>query len=181
MELTADAEPQAYMETIFWIGSNWFLLLFVVAVCTTIAKVRRLSTPRIGDIAYIAWGELLVYGVGVWFIYAGIGHAYFQEVTAPRIGWQPSPFQFELGWMEIPLGFVTIAALWRGYEFRLASTTIVATFSLACAAQHIQQMICCGNYSPNNAGPILWFADIFVPLLLLCLAALSGFRRTVAE
>jgi len=163
------------METVFWIGSNWFLLLFAIAVCTTIAKVRRLrEAPQLGDIAYIAWGELLVYSVGVWFIYAGIGHAYFQEVTAPRIGWQPSPFQFELGWMEIPLGFVAIAALWRGYEFLLASTIVVATFSLACAAQHIQQMMCCGNYSPNNAGPILWFADLFIPLALIGLAALSS-------
>jgi hypothetical protein len=165
-------------NSIIWIASNWFLLLFAVAVCTTIVKARRVDTHRFSSVAYIAWGELLLYSVGIWFIYTGIGHAYFQDFTAPRIGWQPSPFQFELGWMEIPLGFVAILALWRGYEFRLAATIIAATFSLACAAQHIAQMVCCGNYAPNNAGPILWFADIFIPLLLVCLMALSSARQT---
>ena len=157
-------------------------MLFVVAVCTTIAKLsRNREMPGRPSAAYVAWGEVLVYSVGVWFIYAGIGHAYFQQVVAPHIGWQPSPFEFELGWMEIPLGFVAILALWRGYEFRLATTIVAATFSLACAAQHIQQMVCCGNYAMNNAGPVLWFGDIFIPILLVVLAALSGLRRTTVS
>jgi hypothetical protein len=69
-------------------------------------------------------------------------------------------------------------ALWRGYESRLAATIIAATFCLACAAQHIEQMMCCGNYALNNAGPILWFADIFIPVVLIVLAAVSRSRRT---
>jgi hypothetical protein len=166
---------------IMWIVSNAFVVLFVVAICTTTVKLRRLGVrPRWPDAAYVAWGELLVYSIGVWFVYAGIGHAYFQEISAPRIGWQPSPFEFELGWMEIPLDFVAIMALWRGYEFRLAATIVAVTFALAAAAQHIQQMLCCGNYAESNAGPVLWLADIVIPVLLICFAALSRSRGTNA-
>jgi hypothetical protein len=154
--------------------SNFFIIFFVIAVCTTIAKLRRArSEHRPVNAAYVLWGELVFYSVGIAYIYAGIFHAYFQQIAAPSIGWQPSPFEYELGWMEIGLGFVAVLALWRGFEFRLASTIVFVIFSLAAAAQHIQQLVCCRNYAPDNAGLILWFGDIFVPLLLVVLAALS--------
>lgn len=161
-----------------WTLSNPFVVLLIVAICTTVAKVRRLagagSSPAL---AYIAWGELLVYPVGVWFVLAGIGHAYFQQLTAPSIGWAPSPFQYELGWFEIPLGGVAILALWRGYEFRLATTIVVVTFTWAAAAQHIQQIVCCHNLAENNAGAVLWLADIVIPLILVIVAASSAAAR----
>ena len=160
--------------------SNFFAVMFVVAVCTAIAKLRRLRREgRPANAAYVLWGEVLFYCVGIGFIYTGILHAYLQQVAAPSIGWQPSPFEFELGWMEIPLGVVALLALWRGYEFRLAATIVFAVFALAAAAQHIQEIVCCKNYAPDNAGLILWFADIFVPIFLLALAALS--RRDTSD
>lgn len=154
--------------------SNFFIAFFVIAICTTIAKLRRFRLEhKPVNAAYVLWGEVVFYNVGVGFIYAGIFHAYFQAFTAAGIGWQPSPFQYELGWMEIGLGIVAVFALWRGFEFRLASTIIFVIFSLAAAAQHIQEILCCRNYAPDNAGLILWFGDIFIPLVLVVLAALS--------
>ena len=38
------------------------------------------------------------------------------------------------------------------------------------AAQHIQQILCCQNYAPGNAGLILWVNDIALPIVLLFLA-----------
>jgi hypothetical protein len=154
--------------------SNFFIIFFAIAVCTTIVKLRRARAEnRPANAAYVLWGEVIFYSVGIGYIYAGIFHAYFQRIAAPSIGWQPSPFEYELGWMEIGLGFVAVLALWRGFEFRLASTIVFVIFSLAAAAQHIQQLVCCRNYAPDNGGLILWFGDIFVPLLLVVLAALS--------
>lgn len=165
------------VNAIAWIIGNGYLVLFVVAVCTTLAKVRRERPPDVAGAAYIAWGELLFYAIGIWFVSAGIMHAYFQDLAAPKIGWQPSPFEYELGWIELPLGVVAMMSLWRGSEFRLATTLIASTFTLAAAAQHLQQMICCANYAPSNAGPVLWFGDIVIPVLLLVLAALSRARK----
>ncbi len=151
-----------------------FVILFAIALVTTLLKTRRIQRERRPyNGAYILWGEVLFYAVGIWFVYAGILHAYFQSIAAPDIGWQPSPFEYELGWMEIPLGVVAMMSLWRGFEFRLASTLVFATFALACAAQHLHQMVCCANYAPSNTGLVLWFADIFLPILLLALAFLS--------
>ncbi|HVA33801.1 MAG TPA: DUF6790 family protein [Candidatus Baltobacteraceae bacterium] len=157
--------------------SNWFLALFVVALCTTYAKVRRARSRRERvNVAGILWGELLLYSVGISMAYGGIFHAYFATITAPAIGWQPSPFEYELGWMEIPVGIVAIASMWRGLEFRIASTTIFVIFSLAAAAQHVEQILCCKNFAPNNAGVLLWFGDIFLPLLIVTCALLARHR-----
>lgn len=165
-------------QSISFVLSNSFIVLFVIALCTTIAKVRRLRRQgRSVAVAAILWGEVLFYNVGIGFVYTGIMHAYFEQISAPNIGWQPSPFEYELGWMEISLGLVAILALWRGFEFRLASTIVFVIFALAAAAGHIQQILCCANYAPGNAGLTLWFADIFVPLVLVGSAALSRSER----
>lgn len=160
-------------DAIKLILSNLYIVFFLIAIGTTIAKVRRASIARKPvSIPLILWGELLFYYVGFGFLWAGIFHAYAQNVAAPSIGWQPSPFEFELGWMEIALAFVAMLSLFR-VHFRLAVTLVVSIFGLAAAAQHIQQILCCQNYAPGNAGPILWFSDIFCSLLLLVLAFLS--------
>ena len=154
--------------------SNAFLVFFAIAACTTLVKVRRSGGARSeGNVAYVLWGELLFYCVGLGFIYAGLFHAYAGPLVAPKIGWQPSPFEYELGWLEIPLGAVACMALWRGYEFRLAATIPFITFSLAAAAQHLQEIACCKNYAPDNAGLVLWFGDILLPIFLLAAAAFA--------
>lgn len=161
-------------DTIKLILGNLYIVFFLVAIVTTIAKVRRARIarkPLSGP--FVLWGELLFYYVGFGFLWAGVFHAYFQNIAAPSIGWQPSPFEYELGWAEIALAFVAMMALFRGYQFRLAPTLIFSIFGLAAAAQHIQQMMCCQNYAPGNAGLILWFSDIFGSILMLVLAFMS--------
>lgn len=159
------------------IAKNFGLLLIVVALIVTRVKVRRnLNAGRSGDAAYTLWGELLFYVVGIGYAYTGLLHAYAQGVAAPEIGWQPSPFEYELGWMEIPLAVVALMSLRRGFEFRLAATIIFAAFALAAAAQHVQQILCCHNYAPGNAGWILWVGDIAIPIVVVICATASASR-----
>ena len=154
--------------------SNVFVLFFALAILITVVKMRRFRMSRRPvNAAYVLWGETLFYAVGLTMIWAGIFHAYAQNIAAPSIGWQPSPFEFELGWFEIGFGIVAMMSLWQGTEFRLAATIPFAVFSLAAAAQHIEQILRLHNYAPGNAGLVLWFGDIFVPLFVLVVAALS--------
>jgi len=163
------------------IAKNVGLLLIALALITTAAKVRRnRAAGRAPDLVYILWGELLFYVVGIGYAYTGLFHAYVQNVAAPSIGWQPSPFEYELGWMEIPLAIVAAMSLWRGFEFRLASTVVFVVFALAAAAQHIAQIVCCRNYAPGNAGWVLWIDDILVPIVVLACALASSLSRSAA-
>jgi len=165
-------------ELIFAVLANVSIVLFAIAIVTTIVKLRRFrSERRPANGAFVFWGETIFYVVGIGFIYFGIFHAYFARIAAPAIGWTPSPFEYELGWLEIGLGLVAVISLWRGFEFRLAATIAFVIFSLAAAAGHIQQILCCANYAPGNAGVMMWFSDIFIPMLLVVLAALSQGER----
>jgi Family of unknown function (DUF6790) len=157
--------------------SNLYVVLLIVAVITSIAKIRR---ARIGrrpvNAAYILWGELLFYVYGLSTIYGGALHAYAGPMVAATIGWQPSPFQYELGWFEIGYGATALLSLWRGYQFRLAMTLPYSIFLLAAAAQHIYEMQHQHNYAPNNAGLLLWLGDIAIPVVVLLLSWMSRYE-----
>ncbi|HEX5274686.1 MAG TPA: DUF6790 family protein [Candidatus Rubrimentiphilum sp.] len=150
---------------------NFELVLIVVAIVVTILKLRRAKMHRtVMTPAYTLWGELLFYGIGFGFLWAGIFHAFFQQTAAAAIGWQPSPFEWELAWGEFGVAIIALLSLARGYEMRLATTLVFFIFSAGATIQHINQMICCHNYAPGNAGTILWINDIALPLVLLFLA-----------
>ncbi|MDQ2680405.1 MAG: hypothetical protein M3Y21_05200 [Candidatus Eremiobacteraeota bacterium] len=153
---------------------NLPIVFFVIALFVAFRRVRfARKGHKLVSVPYIFWGEILFYAVGLGFLWGGIFHAFFQQTAAPSIGWQPSPFEWELGWAEIGVAVVALMSLARGFEFRLATTLIFGIFSFAAAFQHIHQIVCCRNFAPGNAGPILWFGDLFLPLLLFILALLS--------
>lgn len=168
-------------ETISFILSNIQIPLFVIALIVTIAKLRRASARHeVMSLAYTLWGEVLFYCFGIGMIYVWYFHAFQADMVAPSIGWQPSPFEWELAWSELGMGVIAVVSLWRGYDMRLASTLVPAIFLFGAAAQHIHQMLAMHNYAPGNAGPILWFGDIALPIFTLLLAFLSrdAYERT---
>lgn len=153
---------------------NVAILLFVVAIVTSVLKLRRASRRRVVvTAAYVFWGEILFYGVGLVMVWAFVFHAFFEHIAASSIGWQPSPFEWELAWAELGLGIVAMLSLYRGFEMRLAATVVAAILSLGATIQHVDQIRCCHNYAPGNAGLILWFNDIFVTLVIVVLAFAS--------
>lgn len=171
----------AIRDILSFVLGNIEIPLFAIAVIVTIVKLRRASARHeVMTPTYTLWGEVLFYCVGLGFIYIWYFHAYMQKFTAPLIGWQPSPFEWELAWAELGIAVIAILALWRGYEMRLAATLVFAIFSFGAAAQHIQQILTLHNYSPGNSGLILWFGDIALPLFILFLAfgARDAYERT---
>jgi len=162
--------------------SNLELVFIVIAVVVTILKLRRAQMHRtVMTPTYTLWGELLFYGIGFGFLWAGIFHAFFQQIAASSIGWQPSPFEWELAWAEFGVAIIALLSLGRGYEMRLATTIVFFIFSAGATIQHVNQMLCCHNYAPGNAGTILWINDVALPLVLLYLAFASrdAYERSV--
>lgn len=168
-------------ETISFVLGNIQIPLFVIAVVVSIVKLRRASARHeVMSTAFTLWGEVLFYCFGLGFIYVWYFHAFMASFVAPTIGWQPSPFEWELAWAELGIGVIAVLSLWRGYDMRLAATLTSAIFLFGCAAQHIHQILTVHNMAPGNAGPVLWFGDIALPLFLLILAYVSrdAYERT---
>lgn len=168
-------------DAISFILGNIQIPLFVIAVIVTIVKLRRASARHeVMSTGYTLWGEVLFYCFGLGMVYDWYMHAFLADFVAPLIGWKASPFEWELAWSALGMGVIALLSLWRGYDMRLAATLASAIFLFGAAAQHIHLIITQHNYSPGNAGTILWFGDIALPLFTLFLAYVSrdAYERT---
>lgn len=112
---------------------------------------------------------MLLLAVGVDTLWAGLFHVLVPHLAAASIGWEVSPFQFEIGVSDISIGLVAIAAFWRSLPFKTAVVAYIVLFYIGVSVGHLREAIEAGNYAANNFGLllILTFAKIVVlPLLL---------------
>jgi hypothetical protein len=112
----------------------------------------------------------LVWLIGVNGIVAGSGHLFFPDPIAMSIGWTPSPFQWEVGLAGLGWGVLGVLCSNYGSEFWLATIIVASIFLLGAAVGHIRQMIVRHNFSPSNAGAIL-YTDIAIPVFVIILYA----------
>jgi len=112
------------------------------------------------------WNALI--GVGAGFMYAFIIHGFFPAMSARSLGWEVSPFQWEVAVANFSVGMLGILAFRASYGFRLATVVALTCWMWGAAIGHIRQMVVAGNFNPGNAG--LWFwLDVLMPLLFMFL------------
>src|SRR5580698_380126 len=98
-----------------------FLLRNLPAILLGAAIVLTVITRDHGTIVerLLAWTLLLPIGVtGLW---AGTSHVFFPAVAAAHIGWQVSPFQFEVGMADLAIGVTACIAFWQDLPFKAAA------------------------------------------------------------
>jgi hypothetical protein len=82
-------------QTLQFVFSNLAPILFVAAfVAAGICKQPEHFPTRL-----LSW--LLLLSVGVEELWAGLFHVFSPQMAASTIGWQVSPFQFEMGVSDI--------------------------------------------------------------------------------
>jgi disulfide bond formation protein DsbB len=153
-------------ESIGFLIRNLPALLFVLAL--VLAAVRRSS--RSAPERLLAW--LLLLPIGVTGLWAGFFHVFFPEVSAAHIGWQVSPFQFEVGMADLAIGVTACLAFWRDLSFKAAAVCAASVFLLGDAVGHVRQMVVAGNFAPGNAG-LPFVMDILCPVLAIVLLILA--------
>lgn len=108
---------------------------------------------------------IFLFPVGLMSLWAASGHIFFPQQAAAAIGWQTSPFQFEVGVANLGIGLAGLYAAFRGFQARLATNLVVAGFLGGAGVGHIREILQAGNFAPGNAGPIL-FTDVLTPLVI---------------
>jgi hypothetical protein len=145
-------------QTIGFVLRNLPALLFILAlIIAALASNRGPTAER-----FLSWVLLLPIGItGIW---AGVTHVFFPEVAAGHIGWQTSPFQFEVGMADLAVGITACLSFWRDLSFKAAAVCAASVFLLGDAIGHVHQMIAANNFAPGNAG-VPFYMDIICPLL----------------
>ena len=85
-------------ESIGFVLRNLPAFLLVIALVVAAFHRGRWSTPE----RFLSW--LLLLPVGVTALWAAVFHLFFPSVAAADIGWQVSPFQFEVGMADLAIG-----------------------------------------------------------------------------
>ena len=162
-----------------------FVLVFIiVGLIVAAVHIYRDRQPRTRKrVAEILLLWFLVVPAGMGGVFAFIGHTVFAAQTAASIGWPAgNPFQTEVAVADLALGVLGILCYWIRGNFWVAAVLSTSIFLLGAAVVHIQQIVVAQNYSPDNAGTIL-YTDVLLPLILIALLSYyeySGRRERVS-
>ena len=152
-------------EMISVAAGNVPVFLFVAALlCAWLGWSKEPVAER-----FLSWILLLPVGAGG--LWAALFHIVLPERTAALIGWQTSPFQFQLGVADLAIGATGCLAFGRSLGFKAAAAIAASVYLLGNALGQLRQMLVVGDFSARNAG--LSFAiDIICPvvsiILLVC-------------
>lgn len=147
---------------------------FIAVVIGVVVAVARTIAGRPFFEEIFRWS--LLFGVGINCVYSALGHLLLPDFSAKMIGWEDSPFQFEVGSADLAIGVVGILSFWGNYGFRLAIAIVAAMFYAGDAVGHVRQMVTENNFATGNAGSWFWI-DISMPIILMVSAAVCGLKK----
>jgi hypothetical protein len=153
-----------------------FLLQNLPAVLFVFALVLAAATRRDGPAAerFLSW--ILLLPIGVTGLWAGAFHVFLPKTAASLIGWQMSPFQFEVGMADFAIGITACIAFWRDLGFKAGAVCAASVFLLGDAIGHMREMVIAHNFAPGNAG-VPFYMDIIGPLSAIALLFVSSRRK----
>ncbi|RPI39983.1 MAG: hypothetical protein EHM53_03655 [Methanoregulaceae archaeon] len=156
----------------------WPFIIPVIAAIIAIIHIRVKNLTKSQALGIFLMWQIAV-GLGLSYLYAGMGHLFEADQVAESIGWPAgSPFQREVGIWDAALGIVGLLCLkFRDTGFWMATVLGIGIFSVAAGFGHMYEMVVQGNYAPNNAGPVMYI-DLFYPLFLIVLLWLLERKRS---
>jgi hypothetical protein len=120
---------------------------------------------------------LLAISVGANGLSGAMGHIFYSDLVAEAIGWQAgSPFQLEMGFTNLALGILGIAAVSQRGGFRVATIIAVTVIGFGATGVHLMDIIAHGNMAPGNT--IQNIGNLLDPILLI---ALTWYAPKIAE
>jgi hypothetical protein len=148
-------------ETIAFVFRNLPVFLFVAALALAAARRTDAGPERL-----LGW--ILLLPIGVTGLWAAFFHLLFPQIAAADIGWEVSPFQFEVGLADLAIGATACVSFWRSLDFKAAAVMASSISLIGDAVGHVKQMIVASNFAPGNAG-VPFYSDIAFPLLAIIL------------
>jgi hypothetical protein len=161
-------------ELIALVLRNAPVFLFIAALAMASATAR--SGPAADR--FLAW--ILLLPVGVSGLWAAVFHLFFPAIAAADIGWEISPFQFEVGMADLAIGATACISFWRNLDFKAAAVVASSIFLLGDAVGHVEQMLVAGNFAPGNAG-VPFYSDVALPVLMIVLLIIAQRSRAASR
>lgn len=164
------------MGTVIRIFFEYFSVVMFVAAVALAAALAKPKWESPNGFAEQALRWILLLSVGAQGVFTFVVHVFFPALSAANIGWDESPFQYEVGIADLTVGVLGIIAFWGNFSFRVAAAIAAIVWYGGDAIGHVRQMIVAQNYAPGNAGPWFW-TDVLVPIVLAACVIVVWRRR----
>nr|AIA16255.1 Unknown Function [uncultured bacterium] len=149
---------------------NFDLAMLLTAVIFIVLHRYVDEKAKEGDMVF-AWVSL--FGLGMTSLYAFIIHFWFPALAAVTIGYSPSPYHTQVGFLNLIFALFAFAAFNADFGYRMAIAICSAFLLWTDVGAHIYEMVYTAQFTLGNAGSWL-FTDFAIPLiLLLCLPKLK--------
>lgn len=151
------------------------LVFFGIAIICALIDIFRSKDKTQTSIIEKSLLWLMVWCIGAQGIFAATFQIFTPQMVAKDIGWQVSPFEFEVAMGNLGMGIAGVLALaWRG-RYWLGPLITYLIFIYGAAYGHIVQQTR-GDVSAYNSGIFLYIGDIGIPTIILILALLFYFK-----
>jgi len=148
----------------------WIFCLALVVIFSLVSIFRMKKPRSAGKVVETILLYLFVFQVGLMCLMSFYNHVFNGPAIATLIGWSAgSPFQYEVGMMNLGLGVLGVLCIWYRKDFWLATAIIASVTMVGCGVGHVREIIVNNNWSPYNAGPGIWIQTVLVPIALLVL------------
>ena len=152
-------------ELISFLLKNFSLTFLCLGLLVSAVSLLRRPKPVLkATVADKLLSDYLLYAVGFMYLYNFVVHTLFAQTSAAFIGWANSPFQYEVGYASLGFGVAAIVAHGRNLSARLVAVIGPSLFLWGAAIGHIREIVTTRNFSPGNAGVVLW-TDICLPVI----------------
>jgi hypothetical protein len=149
---------------IAWTLSNFDLLMFILALIFIV--FHRLIRKNLAE-SEIVYRWMALFALGFTALYAFIFHVFFADFSAQAIGWNNTPFQYEVASANFAIASIAILSFNASYGFRLATVIASTCWLWGDAIVHLYEFIAYHNDAVGNIGSWFWM-DVFVPIILIC-------------
>ena len=149
-------------DVIAFILGNFTLTFFVLGLLASAIALWRARPPAV--VVEALFSYFVLFSIGFSSLYNFVLHVFFGKLAAGFIGWEDSPFQFEVGFASLGFAVVGLLAFGGSFDLRLAAIVGPACFLWGAACGHVYQMITAHNFAPGNAG-IIFYSDLLVPIV----------------
>lgn len=145
------------------------VFLLIALLCAAADTLMCGTAVREALLAYI-----LLINIGFQGLLAGFMHWYGPSADriAEKIGWQKkSPFQKEVAAADAAFGVLGILAFFIRDNFLVATVIGASVMLFLMGIGHVLDIRKRGNFSPYNAGSVVWF-DLLIPVAMIVLLVL---------
>ncbi len=143
------------------------MINFTIAIIGTIMAMIHVFMMRNkldkGKLVQIALLYYMIFGVFFPGFIAFVGHVFFSDIIAPKIGWAPSPFETEVGLHDGAWALIALLAVWVRGTFCHAVIIGWSFFIIGAGINHGIESVSKGNFAEYNY--LMIFFDIGIGLV----------------